>query len=657
MFRPGFLLSTRDTTRRRARGIMGNSEFKVSDDRYRLLVESITDHAIYMLDPAGVIASWNPGARRLKGYSEAETLGQHFSRFYTDEDRATGLPARALKTAATEGRFESEGWCVRKDGSRFWASIVIEPIRSASGKLLGYSKITRDLTGRRIKDEALRVSEERFRLLVQSVTDYAIYMLDPDGRVTNWNIGAQRIKGYRPEEIIGEHFSRFYTEEDKAAGLPALGLKTAAREGRFIKEGWRLRKDGSRFLANVVIDPIRNESGKLIGYAKVTRDVTERRDSQRALEAAREALQQSQKMEAVGQLTGGIAHDFNNLLMAILGSLELIKKRLPHNSNVDTLLDNVKQAAQRGATLTQRMLAFARRQELTPVAVDIPQLVRGMSDLLQRSLGPSIVLETHFPSAVGQVHADANQLEMSLLNLAVNARDAMPQGGSIVIAAEDMNVSADGHTRLPAGRYVCLSVTDTGEGMDDETLVRSVEPFFTTKGIGKGTGLGLSMVHGFAEQMGGCLLLTSRMGEGTRVELCLPVAESAQETSLVPHLKSETDTEIRPLVVIAVDDDNLVLMNTASMLEDLGHKVFEASSGREALDILRREKAIDLVISDQAMPHMTGLQLAEAIKNEWPTLPIILATGYSELPPGADLPKLAKPFLQHDLAKAIAGVV
>lgn len=657
MFRPGFLLSTRDTTRRRARGIMGNSEFKVSDDRYRLLVESITDHAIYMLDPAGVIASWNPGARRLKGYSEAETLGQHFSRFYTDEDRATGLPARALKTAATEGRFESEGWCVRKDGSRFWASVVIEPIRSASGKLLGYSKITRDLTGRRIKDEALRVSEERFRLLVQSVTDYAIYMLDPDGRVTNWNIGAQRIKGYRPEEIIGEHFSRFYTEEDKAAGLPALGLKTAAREGRFIKEGWRLRKDGSRFLANVVIDPIRNESGTLIGYAKVTRDVTERRDSQRALEAAREALQQSQKMEAVGQLTGGIAHDFNNLLMAILGSLELIKKRLPHNSNVDTLLDNVKQAAQRGATLTQRMLAFARRQELTPVAVDIPQLVRGMSDLLQRSLGPSIVLETHFPSAVGQVHADANQLEMSLLNLAVNARDAMPQGGSIVIAAEDMSVSADGHTRLPAGRYVCLSVTDTGEGMDDETLVRSVEPFFTTKGIGKGTGLGLSMVHGFAEQMGGCLLLTSRVGEGTRVELCLPIAETAQETSLAPHLKSETDAEIRPLVVIAVDDDNLVLMNTASMLEDLGHKVFEASSGREALDILRREKAIDLVISDQAMPHMTGLQLAEAIKNEWPTLPIILATGYSELPPGADLPKLAKPFLQHDLAKAIAGVV
>jgi PAS domain S-box-containing protein len=636
---------------------MGNSEFEVSGDRYRLLVESITDHAIYMLDPAGVITSWNPGARRLKGYREAEILGQHFSRFYTGEDRATGLPARALKTAATEGRFESEGWCVRKDGSRFWASIVIEPIHSASGELLGYSKITRDLTERRIKDEALRLSEERFRLLVQSVTDYAIYMLDPDGRVTNWNIGAQRIKGYRPEEIIGEHFSRFYTEEEKAAGLPALGLKTAAREGRFIKEGWRLRKDGTRFLANVVIDPIRNESGKLIGYAKVTRDVTERRDSQRALEAAREALQQSQKMEAVGQLTGGIAHDFNNLLMAILGSLELIKKRLPRNSNVDTLLDNVKQAAERGATLTQRMLAFARRQELTPVAVDIPQLVRGMSDLLQRSLGPSVVLETHFPSAVGQVHADANQLEMSLLNLAVNARDAMPQGGSIVIAAEDMNVSADGHTRLPAGRYVCLSVTDTGEGMDDETLVRSVEPFFTTKGVGKGTGLGLSMVHGFAEQMGGCLLLTSRVGEGTRVELCLPVAEAAQKTSLAPHLKSETDAEIRPLVVIAVDDDNLVLMNTASMLEDLGHKVFEASSGREALDILRREKAIDLVISDQAMPHMTGLQLAEAIKSEWPTLPIILATGYSELPPGADLPKLAKPFLQHDLAKAIAGVV
>ena len=325
--------------------------------------------------------------------------------------------------------------------------------------MLGYSKITRDLTERRIADEALRLSEERFRLLVQSVTDYAIYMLDPEGRVTNWNTGAQRIKGYRPEEIIGEHFSRFYTEEDRAAGLPALGLETAARVGRFEKEGWRLRKDGSRFWANVVIDPIRNESGKLIGYAKVTRDVTERRDSQRALEAAREALQQSQKMEAVGQLTGGIAHDFNNLLMAILGSLELIQKRLPPNSNLETLLDNVKQAAQRGATLTQRMLAFARRQELTPEAVDIPQLVHGMSDLLQRSLGPSIVLKTHFPSALGQVHADSNQLEMSLLNLAVNARDAMPEGGSIIIAAREHECFGRRSHKVACGP-LCVSVGD-----------------------------------------------------------------------------------------------------------------------------------------------------------------------------------------------------
>ena len=642
-----------------ARGIMDRrSDLKVGNDRYRLLVESITDYAIYMLDPSGVITSWNPGAQRFKGYTEAEILGQHFSRFYTEEDKATGLPARALKTAATEGRFENEGWRVRKDGSRFWASVVIDPIRSPSGELLGFSKITRDLTDRRIADEALRLSEEQFRLLVQSVTDYAIYMLDPEGRITNWNKGAQRIKGYRPDEIIGEHFSRFYTEEDKAAGLPALGLQAAAQKGRFEKEGWRIRKDGSRFWANVVIDPIRNESGKLIGYAKVTRDVTERRDSQRALEAAREALQQSQKMEAVGQLTGGVAHDFNNLLMAILGSLELIQKRLPRNSGVETLLNNVKQAALRGATLTQRMLAFARRQELKPEAVDIPALVFGMSDLLQRSLGPSVLLETNFPSVLGQVRADANQLEMCLLNLAVNARDAMPQGGSIIIAAQETIVSAGDHLRLAPGRYVCLSLSDTGEGMDEETLARAVEPFFTTKGIGKGTGLGLSMVHGFAEQMGGRLLIKSRRGEGTRVELCLPVADDAEQgINLKPHLKSEISAVSRPLVVVAVDDDNLVLMNTASMLEDLGHKVFEATSGREALDILRREKTIDLVISDQAMPHMTGLQLAEAIKSEWPKLPIILATGYSELPPGADLPKLAKPFMQHDLAKAIAGVL
>jgi PAS domain S-box-containing protein len=613
-----------------------------------------------MLDPSGVVASWNPGAQRFKGYEQAEILGQHFSRFYTDEDRATGLPERALKTAATEGRFEHEGWRVRKDGTRFWAHVIIDPIRDPSGKLLGYAKVTRDLSERKVAEEALRRSEERFRLLVQGVTDYAIYMLDPEGRITNWNMGAERIKGYLADEVVGEHFSRFYTEEDRAVGLPAIALETAAREGRFEREGWRVRKDGARFWANVVIDAIRDADGNLIGFAKVTRDMSEKREAQRALDQAREAFFQSQKMEAVGRLTGGVAHDFNNLLMAVLGSLELLRKRMPDDPRLTGLLDNAIQGAHRGAALTKRMLAFARRTELNPEALDVPTLVHGMADLMQRSLGPSVHIETRFPLSLPPARADANQLELALLNLAVNARDAMPEGGTIVVAARLERI-AEEKDNLAPGRYVCLSVTDTGEGMDAETLGHATEPFFTTKGIGKGTGLGLSMVHGMSEQSGGRLILKSRKGEGTTAEIWLPVAIRQAETS-VQSQQAPTEASVdesRSLVVLAVDDDALVLMNTIAMLEDLGHTVFEAGSGKEALDVFRREKDIDIVITDQAMPLMTGTQLADAIRAERRDLPIILATGFAELPPdaGRDLLKLDKPFRQEELAQAIAAAV
>ncbi|HEX5777184.1 MAG TPA: PAS domain S-box protein, partial [Caulobacteraceae bacterium] len=348
---------------------------QTDEGRYRLLVDAITDYAIYMLDPSGRVTSWNLGAQRFKGYLAQEIIGEHFSRFYPEEDRAAGVPARALKTAATEGRFEAEGWRVRKDGGRFWAHVVIDPIRTPEGELVGFAKITRDLTERRAAEEALRSSEEQFRLLVQGVTDYAIYMLDPDGKVSSWNAGAQRIKGYLPDEIIGEHFSRFYTDEDRADGLPATALRIAATEGKFEREGWRVRKDASRFWAHVVIDPVRNDDGEIIGFAKITRDITERREAQRELEHAREALFHSQKMDAIGQLTGGVAHDFNNLLRAILGSLELVKRRLPHDPKLTPLIDNAIHGAQRGADLTQRMLTFARKQELKLQPVELPSLV------------------------------------------------------------------------------------------------------------------------------------------------------------------------------------------------------------------------------------------------------------------------------------------
>jgi PAS domain S-box-containing protein len=494
--------------------------------------------------------------------------------------------------------------------------------------------------------------EGRYRLLIEAVTDYAIFLLDPLGIVTSWNPGAQRFKGYRADEIIGEHFSRFYTKQDQKTGLPARALEAAKHEGKFEAEGWRVRKDGSQFWAYVVIDPIRSPSGEIIGFAKITRDLTERRAAEAKLEKAREFSLQSQKLEAIGQLTGGIAHDFNNLLTAVLGSIELLRKRFPNDPKSIALLENAAQAAQRGTTLTKRMLAFARNYELNKETIGVSELVRGMTDLLQRSLGPSFNLETRFPLSLKPVEVDANQLELALLNLALNARDAMPDGGDIILAAREESVAA-AHNGLEAGAYIRVSVIDTGEGMDEDTLRRATEPFFTTKGVGKGTGLGLSMVHGFAEQSGGRLILYSQIAKGTTAELWLPVAKaSVQPVAPAQAVPAKT---LRPLTILAVDDDALVLMNTVAMLEDLGHTVFEAYSGKEALEILRREDSIDLVVTDQAMPKMTGTELAKVIRSEWPDIPVLLATGYADMGPRDEigLRKLTKPYLPRDLAAAI----
>jgi len=590
------------------------------DARFRLLVESISDYAIYMLNPDGVVTSWNAGAKRFKGYTAEEIIGEHFSQFYTEEDRCSGLPARALQIADSEGKFEQEGWRVRKDGCLMWAHVVIDPIRAAEGKLVGFAKITRDISDRRAAAEALRRSEERFRLLVQGVTDYAIYMLDPDGRVANWNTGAQRFKGYTEQEILGEHFSRFYTEEDYAAELPRRALETAVREGRFENEGWRVRKDGSRFWAHVVIDSIRDADGNLIGFAKVTRDITERRAAEEALEKTRAVLLQSQKMETIGQLTGGIAHDFNNLLAVVLGNLELMAKRLPHDPRLKQMLENSVQAAKRGAALTQRMLAFARQQDLKVARVDVPTLVRDMSELVQRSIGPTVQIETRFPLRLAPALADGNQLELAVLNLIVNARDAMPEGGTITVSAREEQLR-DASDSLRPGIYICLAVTDTGAGMDEDTLARAAEPFFTTKGVGKGTGLGLSMVHGFAEQSGGRLVLRSRSDEGTTAEIWLPIAsdEALGSTEADPVPTTQTMRTHQPgLSVLVVDDDHLVLMNTAAMLEDLGHEVVEATSGEQALRALRRARRFDLVIPrstdarDDRNPASGGYQIRVA---------------------------------------------
>jgi PAS domain S-box-containing protein len=547
---------------------------------------------------------------------------------------------------------------------------VYQPIRDATGAVTGIFVEGSDVTDRAEAAAALRESEAQlqeiatldrseaqFRLLVRSVTDYAIYMLDPHGLVNSWNIGAQRIKGYLPEEIVGRHFSTFYTDEDRAAGAPERGLEVARRVGRFETEGWRVRKDGARFRAHVIIDAIPGEHGEVVGFAKITRDITERQEAQLALERAREALSQAQKLEAIGQLTGGIAHDFNNLLMAVLGSLELAQKRLPDDPQINRLIGNAIHGARRGATLTQRMLAFARRQELKRESIDLAELVLGMEELLTQSLGAAFTLNFELAPRLPAVESDPVQLESALLNVVVNARDAMPDGGTITVTAERASVGP-GAADLGAGDYVRLVVADEGEGMDEATLARATEPFFTTKGIGKGTGLGLAMIHGLTTQSGGALRLKSRVGAGTQVELWLPVATRDFGAALAGPIPAAA-APFRALIILAVDDDELVLLNTAAMLEDLGHTVIQACSGSEALRALTDLKTLDLVITDHAMPGMTGAQLARRVAQERPGLPVVLATGYAELPEGEGigLPRLPKPFGQKQLADAIDRVL
>lgn len=365
-------------------------------------------------------------------------------------------------------------------------------------------------------------------------------------------------------------------------------------------------------------------------------------------------LRQMQKMESIGQLTGGVAHDFNNLLTAVIGNLELLSKHLPADAKTARLIGGAMQAAQRGAALTQRLLAFARHQDLEPRAVDLADLVRGMSDLLRRSIGTVVEMKLELPDGLPAAHVDANQVELALLNLVVNSRDAMPDGGSLTIALELAETAAA--PDLAAGRYLRLSVSDTGAGMDADTLQRAVEPFFSTKEIGKGTGLGLSMIHGLAQQLHGALRLFSTPGCGTRAELWLPVASGSAAAEIGPATLPAPVARSRRLKLLFVDDDFLISLSTVSLLEDLGHDVLKASTGADALKLLQGNAAVDLMITDYAMPGMNGLQLAEEARKLRPGLPILLATGYADLPTRAsfELPRLNKPYQQKELAEQIA---
>jgi PAS domain S-box-containing protein len=588
------------------------------EQRFELLVNSVTDYAIYMLEPDGQIATWNPGARRFKQYEAHEIIGKNFSTFFTEEDLAAGLPAKALGTAASEGRFEGEGWRVRKDKTRFWAHVVIDPVRSPQGDLLGFAKITRDITERREKERELYESEQRFRMLVQGVRDYAIYMLDVGGIVTNWNAGAEAIKGYKATEIVGNHFSRFYTEQDRAAGEPARALATALWEGKYESEAQRVRKDGTPFWASVVIDPIFDETGKHVGFAKITRDITARHDAEQELEEARAALFQSQKLQAMGALTGGVAHDFNNLLTVIRGSAELLQRVDLTEEKRRRYLDAIIDTSDRATVLTSHLLAFGRRQSLRPEVIDLNICVDALGEVLARTLGSRIEVVLKLEPMLWAVEADPTHLETALLNAAINARDAMDGEGRLTISTFNCPE--------PDGDMVCVSIADTGSGMPKEVIDRAFEPFFTTKPVGKGTGLGLSQIHGFAAQTGGRAEIESVKGKGTTIRLALPRTHNSLASVTVGERATKVTKELK---ILLVEDNPQVCEFASHLLGELGCQVVSATNAEDALVALEHQD-FDLLFSDVVMPGTGGLELARLTRARRPDLPILLATGYSE---------------------------
>lgn len=475
--------------------------------------------------------------------------------------------------------------------------------------------------------------------------------------------------------------------DDRTSVAEALGRSVSTGEDFAVDLRFG-RSDGESLWLDVRARLVRSAGGSPQRFVGVASDITVRKAAEASLQGLNELLEmrveertaqlrqahdqllaqiaererteaqlrQMQKLESIGQLTGGVAHDFNNLLTAVIGNLELLRKRVPAGPSTDRLIDGAMQGAQRGAALTQRLLAFARHQALDARPIDLADLVRGMDDLLRRSLGPSIAMIQDFPAGIPAAHADANQVELALLNLAVNSRDAMPDGGTLTLA---LDLAETGPMRdLPAGRYVRLTVSDTGSGMDGETLRKAIEPFFSTKDVGKGTGLGLSMIHGLAQQLKGALRLFSTPGCGTRAELWLPVAEGAAEATASEAADRPAEGN-RRATLLFVDDDFLISLSTTSLLEDLGHTVVRASSGSEALAVLRTGRPIDMMITDYAMPGMTGLQLAEQARALRPGLPILLATGYADLPTRAkfELPRLQKPYQQSQLAEQIQGLL
>jgi PAS domain S-box-containing protein len=636
--------------------------------------------AIYTTDAAGRITFFNQAAVEFSGRRPEIGSDQWCvtGRLYWPDGRRMAHDECPMARALREDRpIRGEAIAERPDGTRVQFRAYPTPLHDASGHLVGAVNMLVDITAAKEIDEAygclnemleqrveertqqltdaltrLRDSERRFRLFVGSVTDYAIFMLDTDGVITNWNAGAERIKGYRAEEIIGQHFSMFYSAKDREDGLPERMLTTAARDKRVEAEGWRVRKDGSRFWANVVIDAVYDDAGELIGFAKITRDMTERR-------AIDEQLRQSQKMEAVGQLTNGVAHDFNNLLATIIPNLELAQSNIKEE-RVLKYLGNAMHAAERGAQLTNQLLAFSRRHEVVTEPVDVNQIVSEACEMLPRTIGPTIEIETALAEDAWAALTEPGQLELAILNLAINARDAMLAGGRLTIATSNIVRGYGRHLPpLDPGDYVMISVADTGAGMTEEVRSRAFEPFFTTKEVHKGTGLGLSMVYGLARQSGGTVTIDSEIGNGTTVRIYLPRAPRRTADAEEADRRSRWDAG-PPSRILVVDDNSAVRAVTAIMLRTLGHDAIEAAGGEKALDLLKQDRRFDLLVVDLAMPNMQGDEFVAKARELIPSLPVLFVTGYAEpgrMRQGTEDSILKKPFRRAQLAEELRWIL
>lgn len=629
----------------------------------RQWAESTPDYSIFALSLQGVVLTWNRGGECIQGYRAEEIIGQSFSLFYPPEERATGEPEAALRSATEAGRYVQEGWRVRKDGTLFWANVAMTALRDGAGRLIGFGNVIDDISDKKAAHDAVLKSERSFRLLVQGVTDYAIFMLSPDGHITSWNSGARRIKGYTEAEILGAHFSRFYTPEDVVAGVPLQGLEIAKRDGRFEAEGWRVRRDGSRFFAHVIIDAI-YEDGELVGFAKITRDITERRRASEQLEQTQRALFQAQKMEALGKITGGIAHDFNNVLQVMRGNLELLQSRQGLDALSAERLSKATDAVDRGAKLASQLLAFGRQQPLAPVVINPARQLRVLDDLMRRALGESIEIESVVADGLWNTAVDPHQLENVILNLAINARDAMPDGGKLTLELSNATLDDEYVAALPdvaAGQYVMLAVTDTGVGMSPDVLERAFDPFFSTKPEGQGSGLGLSMAYGFVRQSGGHIQLCSEVGKGTTVRVYLPRSTATPvdtELSKAGGVRHGNET------ILVVEDDQRVRETVVELLCGLGYVVREANNAEQALAIVESGVPIDLLFTDVVMPGtLRSPEMVRKAVEKLPALKVLYTSGYTQnaimhdgrLDPGVEL--LSKPYSRQQLALKIRRVL